>query len=746
MPEIFLARHIMSKIWLLAIISIIIWIGCTFAYLNTSLNEKVDNLIKEKEVEALRLVSDGGDSIERNLRFIHGIPNSLEHALRVNAAVAKFGPNTLPTTLPKKVAASKWNADPILSDLNTYLKIIQSSFAVDQIYVVNSAGDSIASSNWDEPTSFVGTNFADRKWFKEAVGGKKTVQYAIGRTTHIPGLFFSTPLIHKGRFMGAVVAKINMSYLSFLTKQLDIYVADENGIIILAHDENILMKATPNAKINRLSPAEQDARYLKHHFDELSIINFYQKYTQLKQINHETYPHVLAEQSLPEYGLTVYGESDVPTLSLIENENFSRKVLVSTLGSLLIMTLAGLTIYFLGIRAARFKADASNRAKSEFLANMSHEIRTPMNAVIGLAELALDSKDNKVRQDYLEQILDSSKSLLEILNDILDISKIEAGEMAIVNDVFDLDELLHGLQRMFSLRTQEKNLIFTIVRPASLPGRLIGDQKRLRQVLVNLLGNAIKFTDHGAVQLEIRNVASQNSKIQVHFDIKDSGIGMTEEQLKNLFQAFVQADSSISRRFGGTGLGLSISRQLAKLMGGEIQVQSELGLGSTFSLRLTLEVPSADQVVELKERQLIVGSEALKADNIEILRGQRMLLVEDNRVNQLVASQLLKKNGIVVDIANNGQEAIDLIQATQYSLVLMDIQMPVLDGLEATRRIRSDARFKFLPIIAMSAGVTLEEQDQCAAAGMTAFLSKPIDSKLLTQKLIEILVSKPSSN
>jgi signal transduction histidine kinase len=739
-PETFLARNVLAKIWLLAIISILIWIFSTFAYYNFSLNDKVTQLVKEKEVDAKLLASVGADSIQRNLRFIHGIPNSLANSIRANAAVAKFGPNALATTLPKKEAAAKWNADPVLADLNFYLKTTQNAFSVDSIYVVNAAGDSIASSNWDEPASFIGTNYADRAWFKEGVAGKQFVQYAIGRTTHIPGLFFSTPLIRDGRFMGAVVAKINMTYLSDLTKQLDIYVADENGIIVLAHDDDMLMKSTPDAKINRLSPAEQDARYLRHHFDELSISNFYQEYPQLKQINHEIYPHILAGQSLPEYGLTIYSEIGVPTLTLLESENAGLKVLVSTLGSLLIIAFAGLTIYFRGIKEASFKADASSRAKGEFLANMSHEIRTPMNAVIGLAELALGSKDDKLRQDYLRQIFDSAKSLLEILNDILDISKIEAGEMTIVNDVFDLDELLNSLRRMFSFRTQEKSLILNIIRPPALPGKLIGDQKRLQQVLVNLLGNAIKFTEHGSVQLEIRNVESQNSKLQIYFDVKDSGIGMTEEQLNKLFKSFVQADNSISRRYGGTGLGLSISRQLAHLMGGEIQVQSEPGAGSTFSLQLTLEVASAEQAVEFTQRQQRLNAESLKAADVGLLQGKRVLLVEDNRVNQLVASQLLKKNGIVVDIANNGQEAIDLLQTVQYSIILMDIQMPVMDGLEATRRIRKDGRFKFLPIIAMSAGVTLEEQDQCAAAGMSAFLGKPIDSKLLTQKMIEMLL------
>lgn len=383
---------------------------------------------------------------------------------------------------------------------------------------------------------------------------------------------------------------------------------------------------------------------------------------------------------------------------------------------------------------AKAEADHANSAKSTFLANMSHEIRTPMNGIIGLSKLALNKTVPADVRDYLEKINASSENLLGILNDILDFSKIEAGKLGIESQPFSLGILLDDLGNLFSARVEEKQLAFAIETDSALPNELVGDSLRIRQVLSNLVGNAIKFTESGRVGLQLKMLEVRQSMIRIRFSVSDSGIGISQEDQAKLFQPFSQADESITRRFGGTGLGLAISRRLLQLMGSDFEIDSVPGYGSTFSFELLLGVASLDQRQKIERRRAERNAGALSNDLRErgkALAGSRVLVAEDNRINQQVVKEFLHLSGIAVDIANNGVEALQMLQQNHYDAVLMDAHMPEMGGMEATMKIRQMDGFGEFPVIALSAGVTQEERDKCMASGMSDFVAKPVNPEEL---------------
>ncbi|NGZ06936.1 MAG: response regulator [Magnetococcales bacterium] len=390
------------------------------------------------------------------------------------------------------------------------------------------------------------------------------------------------------------------------------------------------------------------------------------------------------------------------------------------------------------LHTALVAAEVANHAKSEFLANMSHEIRTPMNAILGLIDLTLrEEVPDKVR-DYLQKTLYSARSLLRILNDILDFSKIEAGRLELCPEPFTVHDILTHMSDLFRNQLQEKRLTWHVRVPSSPGLPLMGDAMRLEQILINLIGNAIKFTDPGG-EIEVRAywTVLDGVRVRLDFTVRDSGIGIHAEQLGHLFSSFVQADGSHTRRYGGTGLGLAIVKRLVGLMGGVIRVESTPGVGSLFFFHVLCEQHGEDAAMDGPPAGWLARADGSHEELVRTqIQGARVLLVEDNAINQLVAKEILSGVGLQVTIANHGREAVECLQSHAYDAVLMDIQMPEMDGFQATRQIRSSAPQRSVPIIAMTAHAMSSDKEKCLAAGMNDFVSKPIDKKLLYATLL----------
>ena len=380
------------------------------------------------------------------------------------------------------------------------------------------------------------------------------------------------------------------------------------------------------------------------------------------------------------------------------------------------------------LKNSKETAEKASQVKSEFLANMSHEIRTPMNAILMAAKLLMKETISKSQREFSEMIYHSTYSLLTIINDILDYSKLESGKIEIDNISFDLRRVIKDVHTLLKETVRDKNIKFTYMFPEQFPHYLVGDPNRLRQILMNLVGNALKFTHEGFVRINISTTPEKDNQHNITIAVEDSGIGISELQKEKIFKKFSQADGSVSRKFGGTGLGLAISKRLSVLMGGDIQLDSKENIGSTFSVTISLE--------ETTEKFLHPSAEM---KNLKRSYNRTVLLVDDNKLNQKVATKVINKLGITVDLANNGEEALEMVGKKEYDLIFMDLQMPIMDGFTATQKIRaSTEEYARTPIIAMTANAVEEDRKKCLDMGMNAFVTKPLVIKKIISELDNI--------
>ncbi|MBF0190202.1 MAG: response regulator [Magnetococcales bacterium] len=739
-------------------------------------------------------------------------------------------------------------------------------------YLMDPKGVVFAASNRDTPGSFMGKSYRFRPYFQEALEGRIGHYFAYGVTSGEPGYYAGAPIRARGSQEILAVAVIKKTLLEAelgFKKFPHAFLLNPDGVALLSGQTEFsprpLWPLDPTLQ-NRLEDSKQFGPLHEHK------PVFKQELLNDTRLEIEYTPYIVGRLAINQDGWSIL---------LLKPEKTTRVnrmlgILIALLISLLMLT------YYLVLHRettvlfnARKMAEDASQTKSYFLANMSHEIRTPINAIMGMIHLALQTHLNTQQRHYLARIEEAGRTLLHIINDILDFSKIEAGRLSLESIPFALDKVADRVAAMVAPKTQDKALELIVFVDHQLPPVLMGDPLRLGQILLNLMSNAVKFTETGEVSLEILCAGLTDRSARVDFRVRDTGIGMNPEQMARLFNAFTQADSSTTRRYGGTGLGLAICRHLVEQMGGEIRLTSEPGQGSQFSfqlafpragqhdtlpdtpeipLRLTAsrllvadDHPMARRVcremlapypcrIEEAENGLQAVDRVLRAaqhdpfdlvlmdwrmpgmDGLEALRrireelghqappiilvtafghdevsteasrqevpwllmkpftasallemiahaqgggdrprvlklhtkpaiGGRLLLVEDNELNQEVAKGILAMAGCRVEVAVNGVEALEQVQSGSFDLVLMDVQMPVMDGFEATRRIRADQKWQNLPIIAMTANAMSGDREMCLQAGMNDYVTKPIEPHILYDTLLKWLpdtVEKPS--